>query len=71
MRKVYFYTNFATLLGFNNYMMYQKKMVIGCMQLFAEACAEINIKEYGDFKTFSAESIMMAPSIKEVLASCS
>jgi hypothetical protein len=68
MRKVYLYTNFATLLGFNNYMMFQKKMVTGCMQHFSEACAEINIKEYGDFKTFSAESVMMDPSIKEVIS---
>ncbi len=67
MKKVYLYTNFATLLGFNNYMMFQKKMVAGCMQLFAEACAEINIKEYGDFKTFAAESTMMDPSVKELL----
>jgi hypothetical protein len=67
MRKVHYYTNYATLLGFNNYMMFQKKMVTGCMQLFAEASSEINIKEYGDLKTFAAESAMMDPTIKQLL----
>ena len=67
MKKVYMYTNHATLLGFNNYINFQKKMLIGSLQSLAEACSEVNIKEYGDYKNFSAETMMLDPTLRELI----
>jgi hypothetical protein len=65
MKKVIMYSNNATLLGFNNFMMFQKKMLLSSLHNFVETASEVNIKEYEHFKTFSAELIMVDTTLTE------
>ena len=66
MNKVYLYANYATLVGFNNLVMFQCKMLNGSLRSFAEICAEESVLEYGALKNFSVEAVLMDESLKEI-----
>ena len=54
MRKIYFLTNYMTLLGFNNFQMLHKKLFSCSLKTFSDKCANIEIKAYESFKKMSA-----------------